>query len=79
MTPIILEAFADELEKISGTASMVGLGGLTALEGAGALNKEKSKKERAMSGLAALSTGTILADELAHAGHLNKLKTFFGK
>ncbi len=72
MNTAIMSGFMRELEKLAGKASMIGLGGLTALEGAGAFDKEKSKKERAVSGGSAAFTGSILADELHHAGAFGK-------
>lgn len=79
MNTFVITGFLRELEKIAGKASIVGLGGLTALEGAGAFDKEKSKKERAISGGSAAFTGSILADELHHAGHFGKLKSLLTK
>jgi len=79
-------AFLDELQKeakgiLPPALSMGGLAGLTAIEGAGALDKKKSKGERIKSGLGAGATGAILASEamehkdLLHKG-FQKAKSF---
>lgn len=64
-------AFSDELEKIAvgnlpAGLSMAGLGGLTAIEGAGAFDKKKSKADRAKDAASAGFTGSILAGEMLH-------------
>jgi hypothetical protein len=71
MHVISMRAFRDEMEKIaagnlSPMLSMGGLAGLTAVEGAGAFNKNKSKKSRLKDGASAGFTGSILAAEAIH-------------
>jgi hypothetical protein len=68
---IHMGSFFDELEKIAvgglpAGLSMTGLGGLTAIEGAGAFDKHKSKGERVKDGASAAFTGSILAGEMIH-------------
>lgn len=68
---IHIGSFFDELEKIAigglpAGLSMTGLGGLTAIEGAGAFDKHKSKGERLKDGASAGFTGAILAGEMIH-------------
>jgi hypothetical protein len=76
---ISVESFFDELEKIAVAGlpaglSMAGLGGLTALEAHGAMDKSKGKKERIKSGLGAAATGSILAGEaIANKGMIGNL------
>lgn len=65
-------ALLDEVQKVkeagvlSPALSMGGLAGLTAIEGAGAFGKNKTKKERLKSGAEAGFTGSILASEAIH-------------
>lgn len=71
MHSIQMNAFRDELTKIAAgklvpALSIGGLAGLTGLEAAGALNKNKSGHDRMMSGAGATATGAILASELIH-------------
>lgn len=70
MSQVSFSSFRDELVKISGhlpaALSMGGLAGLTAIEGAGAFDKNKSRKSRAKDAASAGFTGSILASEALH-------------
>lgn len=91
MDPRVRRAFIEEMDKIANAMthipkppgmgapaalSMGGLAGLTAIEGAGAFNKKKEKKERLKDAASSGFTGSILASEMLHnKDHLKKLFT----